>query len=61
VDIGASFAYKEGTARGAISHRGRTQMAKKTKKTTKRLKKVKKLEKTLPLLMPGSAYLPLNK
>ena len=49
MDIGASFAYKEGTARGAISHRGRTQMAKKTKKTTKRLKKVKKLEATKPL------------
>jgi hypothetical protein len=51
LEIGASFAYKEDTARGAISKREKPMAAKKAKKATKRLKKVKKLEATKALIV----------
>ena len=49
MEIGASFAYRQGTARGAISKRRNQMAAKKTTGKSKGLKKAKKLEAAKPL------------
>ena len=49
LEIGASFAYRQGTARGAISKRRNQMAAKKTTGKSKSLKKAKKLEAAKPL------------
>jgi len=49
LEIGASFAYRQGTARGAISKRRNQMAAKKTTGKSKGLKKAKKLEAAKPL------------
>jgi hypothetical protein len=49
LEIGASFAYRQGTARGAISKRRNQMAAKKTTGKSKGLKKGKRLEAAKPL------------